>query len=224
MLGEGAAAATGKSEQALVDELMYLYPDIQSRGIPSLASWPAVITPGSAEAASLGLQYRRSNALFGDLSMAYCRRRASQAWAAAGLPSWSYRFDAGVVGVPAVVSSAHFFEVAYVFANLAGVGYTPEARPFPADAPGVAAYTDLARAMSTAWVNFITGLDPNGAATTDTPSRLPAWPAYNLTAGGGVGQNIVFAAKGNGSYVEVDDYRAEGINWLIENSLTVLGN
>lgn len=220
MLSEGAVAATGKSEQELVDELMYLYPNIQSRGIPSLASWPEVITPGSPEAARMGLQYRRSNALFGDLSMAYCRRRASQAWAAAGLPSWSYRFDAGVVGVPASVSSAHFFEVAYVFANLAGVGYAPDARPFPATAPGVEAYIDLAKAMSTAWVNFVTGLDPNGAE----PAKLPAWPAYNLTAGGGVGQNIVFAAKGNGSYVEIDDYRVEGINWMIENSLTVLGN
>jgi hypothetical protein len=52
----------------------------------------------------------------------------------------------------------------------------------------------------------------------------PAWPVYNSTAGGGVGQNIVFSVHDEGTYVEIDDYRAGGINWMIEHGLTVFGN
>jgi hypothetical protein len=59
-------------------------------------------------------------------------------------------------------------------------------------------------------------MDPNGAGLE------PAWPVYNATTGGGVGSNIVWAV--NGSYVEVDDWRAEGMNWFIENSYAVLGD
>jgi acetylcholinesterase len=38
-----AETNTGKLVGELVDELMYLYPDIQSIGVPSLETWPVVI-------------------------------------------------------------------------------------------------------------------------------------------------------------------------------------
>ncbi|KAK8056832.1 carboxylesterase family protein [Apiospora rasikravindrae] len=218
LLGSQAAEASGKSVDVLTSELMALYPNIQSLGIPSLASWPEIINSTTEGVEKMGLQYRRGNALFGDVMMHYARRRANIAWAKAGLPSWSFRFDVTTPGSPGSVSATHFQEVAYVFNNLGGDGYTEDQKPFPADAPGIVANRDLAFTISSAWVNFVTGLDPNG------DNVKPAWPRYDLAAGGGVGQNMVFAVEGQGSYAEIDDYRAEAINWMIENSLTVFGS
>jgi hypothetical protein len=75
--------------------------------------------------------------------------------------------------------------------------------------------------MSTAWVNFVTGLDPNGADGLDIDG-VTSWPAYNTTEGGGVGKEIVWST--NGSRIVWDSWRVEGINWLIENALPVFGN
>lgn len=155
--------------------------------------------------------------------MQYLRRRASIAWSAAGLPSWSYVFDVTVNGVPAYAGATHFQEVAFVFDNVHGYGYVAAPDPF---ANTSAAFPALAKTMSTAWVNFVVGLDPNGPASEgglDFPEAgVVAWPAYNASEGGGLGKNIVFSV--NGSYVEWDDFRAEGMQWMIENSLPVFGN
>lgn len=90
---------SGKTADQAADELLYVYPDVQSVGIPNLASFPDVITEGSELAEELGLQYRRRNALIGDLSMHYIRRRANIAWSNWGVPSYSWRFDVTVNGV-----------------------------------------------------------------------------------------------------------------------------
>jgi carboxylesterase type B len=150
--------------------------------------------------------------------MQYSRRRASLAFAKQGLPSWSYRFDVVLPGLPGFIGATHFQEVAFVFDNTLGVGYASDQQPFAGN--GTQALVALAKTMSTAWVNFITGQDPNGQKGLGLPGGA-AWPVYNTTAGGGVGQNIVWSDKG--SFVEVDSWRAEGINYFIENSLGVLG-
>ena len=103
--------------------------------------------------------------------------------------------------------------MAFVFDNVRGDGY---AVPPIVDEAGRA----LAKTMSRAWVNFVAVLDPNGASG----SNGIEWPVYDPKVGGGVGQNIVYAVTGNGTYVEIDAYRAEAINWLIANGLTVFGN
>ncbi|KAF3769293.1 alpha/beta-hydrolase [Cryphonectria parasitica EP155] len=214
IIGAQAPELLGRTMDSIIDEALTLYPDIQAVGIPSLEKFP-VILPGDEVATTLGLQYRRTGAFFGDL---YLRRRASIAWFNAGLPSWAYRFDVTVNGVPDYVAATHFQEVAFVFDNTLGVGYDAAPDPF---ANTTAAFPALAKAMSNAWVNFITGLDPNGAAATAAATD-DTWPQYNATSGGGVGQSIVFSV--NGSYIEWDDYRAEGINWMIQNSLPLFGN
>lgn len=66
IIGPQASEETGKPVDELIDELMYLYPNIQAVGIPTLDMWP-VIQPGDFVATSLGLQLRRTAALFGDL-------------------------------------------------------------------------------------------------------------------------------------------------------------
>lgn len=66
LIGPEAPQLMGKSLDALVDEALALYPNIQAVGDPSIDKFPA-ITPDDPLAAVLGLQYRRSAALFGDL-------------------------------------------------------------------------------------------------------------------------------------------------------------
>lgn len=63
--GNSSTQTTGKTVDELVDELMYLYPNIQAVGDPGLDKFPA-IQPGDENAETLGLQYRRSAAFFGD--------------------------------------------------------------------------------------------------------------------------------------------------------------
>lgn len=62
-----AANTTGKTIDQLVDEVMYLYPNIQRVGIPSLERWPHIIMEGDEYARNLGLQFRRGASFFGDL-------------------------------------------------------------------------------------------------------------------------------------------------------------
>ena len=151
--------------------------------------------------------------------MHYARRRANLAFAKQGLPSWSYRFDTVVAGMPGYIGAVHFQEVAFVFDNTRGDGY--EESPF-GNNNNTEALTALAKTMSTAWVNFVTGQDPNGPEGLGL--LLPGggvWPVYNASAGGGVGESLVW--KDKGSYVEIDSWRAEGLNYFSENSLAVFG-
>lgn len=64
-LAKSEAASTPEKAGKLVDELVHLYPNIQAIGIPGLDKFPA-ITLGDDLAESVGLQYRRSAAIFGD--------------------------------------------------------------------------------------------------------------------------------------------------------------
>lgn len=151
---------------------------------------------------------------FHNSTMQYLRRRASIAWSESSLPSYAYSFDVTVNGNPPYVAATHFQEVAFVFDNTLGVGYA-DPKPF---ANTTDAFSALAKAMSYSWVNFIVGLDPNGA---DSPLGVE-WPVYNATEGGGVGKAVVFDV--NGSYVEWDSFREEGMGWMRRNSLNLFGN
>jgi carboxylesterase type B len=148
--------------------------------------------------------------------MQYCRRRANIAWSNYNVPSYSYRFDVVVNGVADIYAATHFQEVAFVFDNINGDGYS--VNPF---ANKSAAYPALAKTMSNAWVNFVTTLNPNGAAGLSLPGGA-TWPVYNTTAGGGVGEEIVWST--DGSYIEMDSWRAAGMNWMAYHSRTVFGN
>lgn len=102
---------TGKSSDEVVDEIMYLYPNIQSVGIPSVERWSHIIQPGDSYAEKMGAQYRRTAAFCGDLKMQWARRRANIAWHKHGLPTWAYRFDVVPNGIDRFVGASHFKEV-----------------------------------------------------------------------------------------------------------------
>ncbi|KAK3368482.1 Alpha/Beta hydrolase protein [Podospora didyma] len=202
---------------ALPRDLLYVYPNIQAVGIPSLEKFP-VLTPEVPEATFLGLQYRRTAALYGDWMQSYQRRRGLIDWSNHGVPAYSYRFDVTTAGLPGYISAAHFQEVAFVFYNIDGIGYGHN--PFE-NTPK--AYKALAKTMSNTWVRFIVGMDPSvGESSRPRDARPVQWPVYDAKSGGGVGKNIVWSADGV-SY-EWDSWRAEGINWMIQNSLSALGS
>ncbi|KAK4158663.1 Alpha/Beta hydrolase protein [Cladorrhinum sp. PSN259] len=135
-----------------------------------------------------------------------------------GIPAWNYRLDVTNVGVPGYQSTAHFQEIPYTFSNLDGVGYARN--PFEG-APK--SYRTLAKVMSNTWIRFFVSIDPTaGTSTGRIESRVVQWPRYNPAEGGGVGRNIVWDGS-KISYMEWDSFRAEGVNWMIENSLSALG-
>ncbi|KAH7329658.1 carboxylesterase [Stachybotrys elegans] len=207
-----AANTTGKTIEQLVDEVMYLYPNIQRVGIPSLERWPHVIQEGDEYANRLGLQFRRGASFFGDLWMQYARRRANLAWSTHGIKSYSYRFDVQY----RYGGETNYGQVAFVFNNLNGNGYA--INPFGgSDAEYIVPAKALSNTMNRAWINFFVSQDPNLDNTTDA-----AWPAYDAAASGGLGRNIVFDL--DGAHSEWDDHRTEGINWFIENALAVFGS
>lgn len=70
--------------------------------------------------------------------------------------------------------------------------------------------------MSSMWINFIVDQTPNSR------DHHESWPLFNSMDGGGAGRGIVFGV--DNMSVELDDWRAEGINWLIENDLGLIGN
>ncbi|CAO2658283.1 Nn.00g060060.m01.CDS01 [Neocucurbitaria sp. VM-36] len=184
---DNVTALTGKTMNQLLEELILVYPNIQSVGIPSLESWPQVIDQNTPDLQYLGLQDRRGNSFAGDYLNIASRRTANIYWSGHDIPNWSYRFDATPDGITPNVSAQHFAEVAYVFNDVVGEGY--RLKPLVSEAN-----QRLAKQVSSAWINMISDLNPNGAGVD------PEWPVYNATAGGGVGQNLVFSAKG--SFVE----------------------
>lgn len=74
--------------------------------------------------------------------------------------------------------------------------------------------------MSTAWINFVTGLDPNGKGG-HRFSKKSNWPVYDVSKGKS-GKGVVFDL--DGSSVEADNWRAEGMAWFAKHSLDVFGN
>ena len=224
---DNVTALTGKTVNQLLEELMLVYPNIQSVGIPSLDSWPLVIDQNTPDLQYLGLQDRRGNSFAGDYLNIASRRSSSIYWSEHGIPNWSYRFDATPDGITPNVSSQHFaevsliwlwmiiannmltnFKVAYVFNDILGEGY--RLKPLVSEEN-----QRLAKQVSSAWINMISNLNPNGAEVD------PEWPIYNTTVGGGAGQNLVFSTKG--SFVEYDDFRAEALGWWHKHFLDVMG-
>lgn len=142
------------------------------------------------------------------------RRATNIAWATFNTTSFSYRWNVLVSTTPAFIGATHFGEVAFVFDNIDGLGYAEnEFQGEPAS------YITLATQMTRSWVGFITELDPNKNGL----EGVNTWPEYVLE--GGVGQNFVLTAEGDGSqsFAEVDDFRAEGIAFISANAKSQFG-
>ncbi|KAL6915751.1 hypothetical protein ACHAPO_005213 [Fusarium lateritium] len=212
-----AEDTTGQTVDELTDELMELYPNDQRVGIPSLESWPYIIKPNDSYAEVHGAQFRRSCALFGDLIIQYQRRRANKIWAKNGIPNYAYRFNIKPNGQPEYAGVTHFQEVAFVMYNINGDGYNR--KPFGGEGSYPENAKAMAKTMTTAWINFFNTLDPNGETGKGIFSGKK-WPLYDLSDGPD-GESIVFNI--NGSDIEVDDWRSDGMEWMAKHALDVFG-
>ncbi|GAA5994971.1 hypothetical protein JCM5350_001071 [Sporobolomyces pararoseus] len=138
-----------------------------------------------------GLQDKRSCSIGGDVAMIAPRRYMAEN-AAKFSPVYSYRFD--TVPQNATIDIG---EVAYVFSNPLPTQNPLSTRPGDAE---------LAKLMTSQWVSFINDLTPNNIGVNGSVE----WPNYQESP-----QNFVF--RRNGSWVEPDTFRAEGISYI--NSL-----
>ncbi|RDW91722.1 hypothetical protein BP5796_02887 [Coleophoma crateriformis] len=177
------------------------YPNDPSIGIPSLAQYP-----GSIDSFGLGSQLRRVGSYAGDWIIIAPRRATNVAWAAHGVTTYSYRFDVTPGGLSARYGPAHFQEVAFVFDNTDGLGYASNPFGSGLDNSTIAAYKDLAKLMSSSWVSFVHDLDPNQNGIHGALN----WPKYATQNP----QHIVWAA--NGTYIEYDNFRAEGMKYMAQ--------
>lgn len=174
-----------------IEDLLRLYPDDPSAGIP--------LNTGAERFASHGRQYKRVAAIVGDVFYHAPRLVDARAYAASGDPTYVYRFNTRPYSAssntslaPAYLGVQHFSEVAFVFRNPEKVG------PWEG-------YKELADQMSAQWVRFIHDGDPN-------EEDLPEWPRYD-SQGGGVDLVLQTGEQG-GSYVEADTWRLEGREFL----------
>ncbi|KAK5080033.1 hypothetical protein LTR70_009043 [Exophiala xenobiotica] len=181
-----------------------LYPDIPSIGIPETLHGRPNSTYGS--------QYKRSSAFAGDLYIHAPRRAHSQAWSQQDISSYSFRFNVLVAGLSQYSGSNHFQEFAFVADNTQGLGYGDPNPAYPNPFAGKPlSYFDLANLMSRMWVSFVHDLNPNNH---NVPG-VPQWPIYDTT--NGYAREYVFDANVT-SYVEIDNYRAEAIQYMIDES------
>lgn len=144
---------------------------------------------------STGLQDKRSNAITGDVAMVGPRRQLAERASKRQSNVYSYRFDqpptyyaltAGTIDT----GVTHFDEVSYVFGNHPYNNRTGD--------------PELAEYMTSAWISFIHGLDPNKHGIEGEPT----WPKYSKEA-----KNMLF--KRQGRHVEDDDFRKEGIAFIM---------
>lgn len=190
-----AALGFTKEQKARVAEL---YPDIKEIGAPGTPQGQLSADSG------YGAMFKRAAAVAGDVAFDAARRFMAQIWAKNSIPSYNYQFNVLVNGASPYEGAGHFQEVAFVFHNLRGEGYS--VNPF-ASVPDT--YRRLATLMARRWISFIDDLTPNHSGamtrlkwllyTTDDPRILVL--AANVTDLG---------------YVESDTYRAKAIAFLQE--------
>ncbi|KAK8047988.1 alpha/beta-hydrolase [Apiospora saccharicola] len=179
---------------ATVSKLLELYPTNPRLGCP-YSTGDTRLTPGDLD--------KQACSIFGDLVMVAPARQLASTLAADGVAVYRYRFNQlpPPGGSPARGISTGV-EQAYVFSNFF-VGGTSSSSPPPSAWDRALAYE-----MTSAWVSFAHDLDPNPGGN----SALPHWPEYGKEA-----NSIVF--NGQGSWVEKDTYRDEGIRYIIQNVL-----
>ncbi|KAI5367385.1 Putative carboxylesterase, type B, carboxylesterase type B, active, alpha/Beta hydrolase [Septoria linicola] len=193
-------------DNATTQDLSILYPDIPAIGIPA--------TLQGRPSPSLGLQYKRANAIVGDIRQHGKRRFTAQSWAKAGTKAYSYRFNVLANGVSSNSGSPHFQEVAFVFYNTEGLGYPQNGNPNPLGGVEREKYVALAKQMTRSWISFVNFGDPNKNLGVDANH----WPEYTLEDQ----RNFVFEQNVT-SHMEPDYYRAEGIRYINDLALARKG-
>ncbi|GKZ21401.1 hypothetical protein AbraIFM66951_006204 [Aspergillus brasiliensis] len=169
--------------------LLSHYPNISALGCPygwGNTTWP-----------KLGYEYKRYESMAGDLCMVAPRRLLSQKMKEYEEQVFAYRWDVAALNDSSSIGVAHFAEIPFVFANP-----VQNMTPLGSDP----ARLELGNMAARMWTAFVTDLDPNGHGV----SGIPHWPKYNLSDP----RDFVFRVPRNGSYVEKDTFRTEGIDYI----------
>jgi carboxylesterase type B len=196
-----------------IRRLLELYPNIPAEE-PPYRDTTNITFP------QYGLQWRRDAAIGGDLVMVSGRRKTCEEYVQGGWPQgvspgvqdvYSYRFDTPLWNTTAPISVPHFVNVVFSFQNISGaLGPLPE----------YWRYKELSESIGRAYASFVNYYQPNGAGgmgvgggdggggSSANVTGLPTWPRYDLSAP----KNMVL--NSNGSWVEDDTFRKEGIGFI----------
>ncbi|KAL6703109.1 hypothetical protein ACN47E_010171 [Coniothyrium glycines] len=191
---------------AFQDKILQAYPDDLSTNVIAALG-------DQRPAARFGEQFRRVATYVGDQLFIAPRRQSSAVWAADGIPTYSYRFNADQAGFATELATSHFKEIGFVFRNIEGVGWRPDIKPFEGKPQR---YIDLAYFISSTWVSFVHDLDPN--TWKGRPDDIEIWPKYDIHDP----RNFVFEAN-TSSHSEPDTWRKEGIDLINSHALDVYG-
>ncbi|TVY19975.1 Lipase 4 [Lachnellula arida] len=185
-------------------KLLELYPNDPANEPPYYIT-NATIFP------SKGLQWRRDAAIAGDIVMISGRRKVCEEYTKGGMNVFSYRFD-----TPLQLQRARSTLPMWYSASVS-LAISPLRQPAISNMveenisgalgplPEYQRYTDLSRNIGKAYISFVNDRNPN---TGRGNSTLPYWPKYDL----GAPENMVL--NSNVSYVEVDTFRKEGIDFI----------
>ncbi|OSS46873.1 hypothetical protein B5807_08857 [Epicoccum nigrum] len=192
---------------AVQTALLNAYPDDLSTNVI------AALGPQGRPAPRFGAQFRRVATYIGDQTFVANRRATAAAWARQNATAFAYRFNADQAGFAPELAVSHFKEIGFVFNNIEGVGFRPDIKPFEGKPQR---YVDLAEFVSSSWVSFVNDLDPGAWRKGD--KSVDVWPKYELEAP----RDFVFEVNKT-SGVEVDTWRAEGIEFINRNALALFG-
>ncbi|KAJ5108898.1 hypothetical protein N7456_005573 [Penicillium angulare] len=165
------------------------YPNVSALGCPY--GWGNVTWP------KLGYEYKRYESIAGDLCMVAPRRLLAHTMSNFTDNVYSYRWDVAALNDTTTIGVQHFAEIPFVFANP-----VQNVTSLGADLPGRLALGQLAARM---WTSFAADLDPNGHGI----SNIPEWSRFSSHT-----ENFVFRLPRDQSYVEADDYRVEGMDYI----------
>ncbi|KAE8348664.1 Alpha/Beta hydrolase protein [Aspergillus coremiiformis] len=162
-----------------------------------------LISPGP----EYGLLYGHSTLYLGDYLFNAPKRYSAQMWAEHRAPVYSYRFDVVPGGLsPQILGAAHFQEIAFVFKNIDGVGFTvPPLRS--SNASTEIQLRNVSSIMTRMWLSFACTLSPNHY---HLPHIQVQWPMYQKTSA----VNLVFRLEDTA--VEADTERLGGIRRIID--------
>jgi triacylglycerol lipase len=135
-------------------------------------------------------------AFAGDFIMHDNRRQQCEAWSETSTPASYYRFNTHSADKAAIHGATHMAEIAFVFNNIAGLGYH-SGKPFEG-APQ--SYIDLSSMMASMWTSFIHDLDPDADVASNNNNMSVHLAAYEKDAPA----NIFLDANTTGTRIEPD--------------------
>lgn len=137
-----AFVAAGGPDNATIDVIEILYPNINAVGLPS------GYDPSPSSDEVYGKQWKREIAFHTDVVETASRRKVLDTWAAVDGLAYSARINLIPLGQAAAIGSPHAVELAFVFNNVAGSKYNDKLR-------------SVSTLMSRVWASFVSDLNPN---------------------------------------------------------------